>query len=53
MTIGETNINLIFDLVIPTDCKQCAEEVEKAVKAEIQKQRDNCFCVIRVEHPFV
>lgn len=53
MTIGETNINLIFDLVIPTDCKQCAEEVEKAVKEAIQKQRDNCFCVIRVEHPFV
>ena len=53
MTIGETNVNLIFDLVMPTDCKQCAEEAEKAVKAEIQKHRENCFCVIRVEHPFV
>ena len=53
MTIGETNINLIFDLVMPTDCKQCADEAEKAVTAEIQKHRENCFCVIRVEHPFV
>ena len=53
MTIGETNINLIFDLVIPTDCKMCSAEAEKAVKEEIFKRRENCFCVIRVEHPFV
>ena len=53
MTIGETNVNLIFDLVMPVDCKQCAEEAEKAVIAEIRKHRENCFCVIRVEHPFV
>ena len=53
MTIGETSVNLIFDLVMPVDCKQCAEEAEKAVKEEIRKQRENCFCVIRVEHPFV
>ena len=52
-TIGDTNVNLIFDLVIPTDCKMCAAEAEKAVKEEISKQRENCFCVIRVEHPFV
>ena len=53
MTIGETNINLIFDLVIPADCKMCSAEAEKAIKEEISKQRENCFCVIRVEHPFV
>ena len=53
MTIGESTFNLIFDLVVPADCKTCAEAVEKAVKEEIKKQRDNCFCVIRVEHPFV
>jgi hypothetical protein len=53
MTIGETNLNLIFDLVMPADCKQCAEDAEQAVKEEIRKQRENCFCVIRVERPFV
>ncbi len=53
MTIGETNVNLIFDLVIPTDCEMCSADAEKAVKEAIQKQRENCFCVIRVEHPFV
>jgi cation diffusion facilitator family transporter len=53
MTIGETSFNLIFDLVVPTDCKMCAEEAEKAVVEEIKKHRPNCFCVIRVEHPFI
>ncbi|MBQ4053192.1 MAG: cation transporter [Clostridia bacterium] len=53
MTIGETSFNLIFDLVLPVDCEMCAEEAEKSVKEEIKKQRENCFCVIRVEHPFV
>lgn len=53
MTKGETYINLIFDLVLPTDCKICAEEAETAVVNEIQKTNPNCFCVIRVEHPFV
>ena len=52
-TIGETNVNLIFDLVIPTDCPMCAEDAEKSVKEEIARRRENCFCVIRVEHPFV
>jgi len=53
MTIGETSFNLIFDLVVPTDCKMCPSEAEKAVKEEIHKQKENCFCVIRVEHPFI
>lgn len=53
MTIGETNVNLIFDLVVPADCPMCAADAEQAVKEEIMKKRENCFCVIRVEHPFV
>ncbi|MBR2442206.1 MAG: cation transporter [Clostridia bacterium] len=53
MTVGETNINLIFDLVVPTDCKLTAKEAEQAVIQEITSKRNNCFCVIRVEHPFV
>ncbi len=53
MTIGETSFNLIFDLVIPTDCKLSAPEAEKAVVEYIKERKPNCFCVIRVEHPFV
>ncbi len=53
MTVGETNLNLIFDLVVPTDCKLTAKEAEQAVIKEIISRKENCFCVIRVEHPFV
>jgi cation diffusion facilitator family transporter len=53
MTMGETNVNLIFDLLVPTDCAMNAEEAENAVVDKIRAQRPNCFCVIRVEHPFV
>ena len=53
MTVGETNFNLIFDLLLPADCKMPAKEAEKAVTEAIQEKRPNCFCVIKVEHPFV
>lgn len=53
MTKGETNINLIFDLVMPTDCKLCSKDAEKKVSEKIKETRPECACVIRVEHPFV
>ena len=53
MTMGETNINLIFDLLLPTDCKMNSTDAENAVVEQIRAQRPNCFCVVRVEHPFV
>lgn len=53
MTKGETNINLIFDLVLPSDCTMAAEEAEGLVNERIREVVPNCFCVIRVEHPFV
>ena len=53
ITKGETNVNLIFDLVLPTDCNMSTEEAETAVSEKIREKRANCFCVIRAEHPFV
>ena len=53
MTMGEESVNVIFDLLVPTDCKMCAEEAEKAVADKIRAEKPNTFCVIRVEHPFV
>ncbi len=53
MTKGETNINLIFDLVLPVDCKLQTAEAEKLVREKICKKQPDCFCVIRAEHPFV
>ncbi len=53
MTMGENSVNLIFDLLVPTDCKLSDEETETLVVNKIREKKENCFCVIRVEHPFV
>ncbi len=53
MTKGETNINLIFDLVVPSDCDMPHEDAEGRVSEYIRDVVPNSFCVIRVEHPFV
>ncbi|MBR2024119.1 MAG: cation transporter [Clostridia bacterium] len=53
MTQGETVTNLIFDLVIPVECKMKTSEAEKLVSQKIQEKQSNCFCVIRAEHPFI
>ncbi len=53
MTIGENTFNVIFDLLIPVDSTLTKEEAEKQVVEKIRAQKPNCFCVIRVEHPYV
>ena len=53
ITKGETNVNLIFDLLIPVDCTMPTEAVENAVSECIRARVPNSFCVIRVERPFV
>ncbi|MBQ8374458.1 MAG: cation transporter [Clostridia bacterium] len=53
MTQGDTFTNLIFDLVVPADCKTPLDECVKAVANEIKRRNENCFAVIRGEHPYV
>ncbi len=53
MTKGETHINLIFDLVLPVDCKMASKDAEKRVAEQIREKRPECACVIKTEHPFV
>ncbi len=53
MTKGENSVNLIFDLLLPNDCKMSSEEAEALVVNKIRESCPNSFCVIRVEHPFV
>ena len=53
MTMGETSFNLIFDLLLPADCKMKEKEAEKLVSEKIREKNPDCFCVIRAEHPFV
>ena len=53
MTKGDKYINLIFDLVIPVDYKGEEETAAKLVAQKIKEKNENCFAVIKAEHPFV
>lgn len=53
MTKGETYANLIFDLVVPAENSLPLDKAVKAVTEEIKRRNENCFAVIRGEHPFV
>ena len=53
MTKGDSHVNLIFDLLIPTDAKMTPKEAEKAVSELIKSRRPDSACVIKVENPFV
>ncbi len=47
--IGETHTNLIFDIVIPFDCKYTESEIKDLISQKVLEKRDNCFCVITVD----
>ena len=53
MTQGETYTTLIFDLVVPTDSAYSVPDAVKAVSQAIKERNENCFAVIRGEHPYV
>jgi cation diffusion facilitator family transporter len=53
MTKGDKHVNLIFDLVIPVDCKTDDFAAAQAVADKIKERNENCFAVIKPEHPFV
>ena len=53
MTKGDKYVNVIFDLVIPVDCKMDDETAAKMVAEKIKERNENCFAVIKAEHPFV
>ena len=53
MTKGDKYVNVIFDLVIPVDCKMDDETAAKTVAEKIKERNENCFAVIKAEHPFV
>ena len=53
MTDGGERINLIFDLVVPTDEKLDKEELVKQIQSELKKENEKYFAVIKVEHSYV
>lgn len=53
ITDGERATNLIFDLLIPTDCPLENTEAARRVAERIREKNASCFAVINAERPFV
>lgn len=53
MTDGGERINLIFDLVIPTDEKVNVEETVTKIQSEIHNKNKKYYAVIKAEHSYV
>lgn len=53
MTDGGERINLIFDLVIPTDEKVDVEKVISDIRQEIHKKNKKYYAVIKPEHSYI
>lgn len=50
---GPTHTNVIFDLVVPFDCKCSPEEAAEQVKAAVRELPGEIFAVITAERPYV
>lgn len=51
MVPGETHTNLIFDVVVPFDCKYSGREIAKLVKSRIEKFDGNYVAVVNIDRP--
>ena len=49
MVTGTTHTNLIFDVVVPFECKNTNAQIEKLVKNRIHSINDNYFAVINID----
>lgn len=50
--LGKTHSNLIFDLVIPYECKLEEEEIEQKIQEALAKRDEKLFSVITFERPY-
>ncbi len=53
MTDGGERVNLIFDLVIPTDEKIDQEKLVHEIQEKIKQENIKYYAVIKVEHSYV
>lgn len=53
MTDGGERVNLIFDLVVPTDEKVDKEQLVAEIQSKIKEENSKYYAVIKVEHSYV
>ncbi|MGN1195699.1 MAG: cation diffusion facilitator family transporter [Acutalibacteraceae bacterium] len=50
---GPTHTNLIFDMVIPFDCKKSEKELKETLEAKISEVNSNYFVVATIEGSYI
>ncbi|MBO7254274.1 MAG: cation transporter [Clostridia bacterium] len=51
---GPSHTNLIFDTVVPMECKIPDDEVKKLISDQVNKKMgENVFCVIQIDKPYI
>ena len=53
MVSGPTHTNIIFDIVIPYNCKISDSDIKKTIYKAVHERHDNFFCVIHIDRPYV
>lgn len=53
MVKGPTHTNLIFDVVVPYECKLDEREVQEQVCDKVRKLPGNNYAVVQIDRPFV
>ena len=50
---GSTHTNVVFDCVVPYECKMTSGEIRSFVSKEVALDYPNYYCVMTIEHSFV
>ncbi|MBQ7885957.1 MAG: cation transporter [Clostridia bacterium] len=50
---GNTHTNVVFDCVVPYDCRITHKEIRERISQEVQADYPNYYCVITLENSFV
>ena len=50
---GPTHTNVIFDIVVPFDCKIEDTALEDEISQKVKQYDSKCFCVINIDRPYV
>jgi cation diffusion facilitator family transporter len=53
MVVGNTHTNLIFDAVIPFECKECDKEMKRLIGEKISTLDPNYFAVVEIDRSYV
>ena len=53
MTNGPLHTNLIFDMVVPHDCKLTEEQVKERIAAAMRQENEHYYTVVEVDRSYV